>query len=140
MSLKTVTIALSVLFAVGLPVWDAISNFVKRSNNLPSESLNLEFLLILFLFFSSPYMVTALIAIPMKKTASLAILLCHTLGFAAATGLLFFLATLGKGPSAGQGGFLLMLVPLTAVCISPFFCLAAVITEIVLRCTEKTSP
>ncbi len=81
MSLKTVTIALSVLFAVGLPVWDAISNFVKRSNNLPSESLNLEFLLILFLFFSSPYMVTALIAIPMKKTASLAILLCHTLGF-----------------------------------------------------------
>ena len=131
MHLRKVTFWLSVLFAIAIPAWATVSEFVMHGD------FNLLFVLELFLFFSLPYMVTALIAIPMKKTASLVVLLCHTLGFIAATGFLFFLATLGKGPSAGQGGFLLMLVPLTAVFISPFFGLAAIITEIVLRYKDK---
>ncbi len=139
MSLRTATIVLSALFALLIPGLALLLFSFYFSEDF---SKGLPYFGFVMFILSLPYVVTAVIALFMKKMASLLTLLSHSTLFFGFTCFIFLLifaegaGIIGNGKESAAP-WALLYIPYFFLTLSPLFFLAAVITEIVLRCTEK---
>lgn len=133
MNLRKGTIWLSALFAVVIPLGYylvdpfPLADLLSRSGSY-------------FLLFSLLYVVGALIARGLEKAASLIILLIHSCCYFAWSFYVFLTVAHDLAISDGQteaGMYAFIYTVAMAIFISPFFGLAAIITEIVLRYKGK---